>query len=137
MNIKTCPDTQRKIMIAKKGITSKVDEVRLSLVAQVSAHHYHQTAGNLCYESNYSDKHYASLGYKAGRCPSKFNALLSTEKVTVCDGHSDMNIKTCPDTQRKIMIAKKGITSKVDEVRLSLAAQVSAHHYHQTAGNLC
>ena len=70
---------------------------------------YHQTAGNLCYEVAYTDKHYAALGYKRGHCASKFNSVLAKTKSVICDGHSEANIKTCPTSHRTIVIAKKGI----------------------------
>ena len=59
--------------------------------------------------SHSQDQHYASLGYKRGHCASKFNSVLAKTKSVICDGHSEANIKTCPTSQRTIVIAKKGI----------------------------
>jgi len=71
----------------------------------------HQVAGNLCYETKYIDDNYRSMGYHLGHCPKKFNEVESKAVSTICDGHSEQNIKTCPGKTRKIVVLKKGITA--------------------------
>lgn len=59
-----------------------------------------------CYQTNYTDPFYKSLGYVDGFCP--YQEVDATEVIEVCDGHANENTKYCPDTLINITVFKMG-----------------------------
>merc|ERR1712159_802736 len=126
MNLKYCPDSQVSVTVYKMGKGAS-DATAMDLVA--SDQWYHQMAGdNLCYMTNYTDDHYKSMGYKLGKCP--FGQELDETTVEVCDQHSEMNLKYCPDSQVSVTVYKMGKGAS-DATAMNLVA--SDQWYHQMA----
>ena len=69
-------------------------------------YHHGGESDNICFQTDYTDPHYVSIGYVPGFCP--FQLLLSKQVETVCNGHSDENLKYCPDSKINITIYKFG-----------------------------
>ena len=64
---------------------------------------------NFCYETTYTDANYKQKGWKGGACPATFNTIVSTSHETICQGHSEENVKYCPKTEVTILVTKKGV----------------------------
>jgi hypothetical protein len=64
---------------------------------------------NFCYETTYTDANYQQKGWKSGKCAATFNTIVSTSHETICQGHSEENIKYCPKTEVTILVTKKGV----------------------------
>ena len=69
-------------------------------------YHHGNASANLCYQTNYTDANYVSKGYVPGFCP--FQLVDAVEVDTICNGHSEENLKYCPDSQINITIYKMG-----------------------------
>jgi len=69
-------------------------------------YHHGNATDNLCYQTNYTDANYQSKGYVPGFCP--FQLIDSVEIDTICNNHSEENLKYCPDSQINITIYKMG-----------------------------
>ena len=69
-------------------------------------YHNGNASDNICYQTNYTDANYVSKGYVTGFCP--FQLVDSVEVDTICNGHSEENLKFCPDSQINITIYKMG-----------------------------
>ena len=74
------------------------------IITQV--YHHGNETDNLCYQTNYTDPNYQSKGYVPGFCP--FQLVDSVEVDTICNGHSEENLKYCPDSMINITIYKMG-----------------------------
>jgi hypothetical protein len=83
---------------------------------------FHLASGNQCFETTYIDANYRAKGYEQGPCDGKYNDVLKTTTVTVCNHHSDKNLKYCPNTAVEITVATKGIASFAAVERLAAAA---------------
>ena len=59
-----------------------------------------------CYQTNYTDPFYKSLGYIDGFCP--FQLVDSVDTYEVCKGHSNENTKYCPNDLLNISVFKMG-----------------------------
>ena len=78
----------------------------MSSATLTKMYHLGTVDDNICYQTDYTDSNFESQGYVSGICPFQF--YLSTLHETICDGHSEKNIKYCPDSQIKIIINKYG-----------------------------
>ena len=59
-----------------------------------------------CYQTNYTDPFYKSLGYVDGFCP--FQLVDSEDTLEVCNGHANENTKYCPKDIINITVYKMG-----------------------------
>ena len=63
-------------------------------------------SAKVCYQTDYNDAHYTSIGYVPGFCP--FQLVSSQEILTICDHNSGENVKYCPDSEVNITVYKMG-----------------------------
>ncbi len=73
---------------------------------KIKVYHQGTAQDNICYQTNYTDPHYVSLGYKPGFCP--FQLVDDTIVTAVCNGHSEENTKYCPGSVINITVYKMG-----------------------------
>ena len=104
INEKNCPTSMIEIEVIKLGkATDDVEDPPHSpqyhLVAEMEA---------VCYETNYTDAHYEENGFVLGVCDESFNTIISKDTETICNGHSEENIRYCPDDTVNITIYKFG-----------------------------
>jgi len=105
--VKYCPDSVVTISVKKIGIQSPTV---LMYSGDVTSYKVVDEE-HLCYEANYYDQAYGEQGYSIGKCPSKYNDVLSVAHEEVCNQHSDENTKYCPNSIVKISVEKIGIKS--------------------------
>ena len=87
--IKYCPDNTTIATIYKYGKNAK------SMAKKAPndlLYHLEAQLENVCYETNYTDPHYQSEGFVLGRCDESYNTLEGEDDITICDGHSEMNV---------------------------------------------
>ena len=64
------------------------------------------SVAKVCYQTNYTDAHYADVGYVDGFCP--FQLVDQVDNFEICDQHSDENTKYCPGSRINITVFKMG-----------------------------
>jgi hypothetical protein len=79
---------------------------------QAPAALFHQDLGDVnCWETTYTDSNYVKLGWTSGACPNTPDCqwkVVSTAHTTICNHHSEENLKYCATSQVTILITKKG-----------------------------
>ncbi len=93
--IKYCPGNTTIVTIYKYGKNVAPAKKTSSSSPSPDDLLYHLEAQleNVCYETNYTDPHYQSEGFVLGRCDDSYNTLEGEDDVTICDGHSEMNVR--------------------------------------------
>lgn len=94
--------------------------VAVTALAQPSDPLYHVLRGTShqrgpCFQQDYIDLDFRRKGFVNGACPARFNKVLAQGHETVCTGHSDENIKYCPNATTTYNTTEFGIQAVESE----------------------
>lgn len=105
-NTKYCPDDIITIEVDKMGkkATSDLKDFPPGSIL----YHVQAEQESVCFETNYTDAHYQENGFVLGRCDETYNTVINVTDTEICNGHSEMNVKYCPDSAINITVIKFG-----------------------------
>ena len=105
-NIKYCPGDTIDIDIVKLGRSS--DDATDDEDSHKPVYYLQAEQESVCYETTYIDEHFKENGFKLGSCDESYDKVLSRDDETICNGHSEENVKYCPGDTITIVVVKFG-----------------------------